>query len=401
MKIMKITRLAGAFIVAAGLNSLMLASSHAQDIKLGFNGDISASPTAQAGQSGVLGLQAAIEDVNAKGGVLGRKLALVIRDDLSQPPKSIQNMSELIDNEKVVAIFGPSNSGNAMAWKHLPNAKKVPVIVPIATGTDITKAAGADNYMFRVSMVDRDNIVGLMAYVKNNPASKIIGYMAETTGYGQGGLKDIQEIGDLHGIKPVAIEKFGVADTDMTSQLNKMKAAGVDTIVVWSQSTPTGQLFRSMEKLNYFPLTLTSWVADQDGFFNAAGKSLAERPIFIRTIPGNLTPRLQKFYDRIAPKMSSPTAPLAQAAHAYDSVMLLVAAINQAKSTDGAKVHDALENLQTPYEGIMKTYDKPFSKTQHEGLTAKDFHWVKWQNGKIVSYADSTIKSLKESDFKR
>ena len=118
MKIMKITRLAGAFIVAAGLNSLMLASSHAQDIKLGFNGDISASPTAQAGQSGVLGLQAAIEDVNAKGGVLGRKLALVIRDDLSQPPKSIQNMSELIDNEKVVAIFGPSNSGNAMAWKH-------------------------------------------------------------------------------------------------------------------------------------------------------------------------------------------------------------------------------------------------------------------------------------------
>ena len=180
-----------------------------------------------------------------------------------------------------------------------------------------------------------------------------------------------------------------------------MKAAGVDTIVVWSQSTPTGQLFRSMEKLNYFPLTLTSWVADQDGFFNAAGKSLAERPIFIRTIPGNLTPRLQKFYDRIAPKMSSPTAPLAQAAHAYDSVMLLVAAINQAKSTDGAKVHDALENLQTPYEGIMKTYDRPFSKTQHEGLTAKDFHWVKWQNGKIVSYADSTIKSLKESDFKR
>ena len=401
MKIMKITKLVGALIVAAGLNSLMVASSHAQDIKLGFNGDISASPTAQAGQSGVLGLQAAIEDVNAKGGVLGRKLALVIRDDLSQPPKSIQIMSELIDNEKVVAIFGPSNSGNAMAWKHLPNSKKVPVIVPIATGTDITKAASADNYMFRVSMVDRDNIVGLMAYVKNNPASKKIGYMAETTGYGQGGLKDIQEIGDLHGIKPVAVEKFGVADTDMTSQLNKMKAAGVDTIVVWSQSTPTGQLFRSMEKLNYFPLTLTSWVADQDGFFNAAGKSLAERPVFIRTIPGNLTPRLQKFYDRIAPKMSSPTAPLAQAAHAYDSVMLLVAAINQAKSTDGAKVHDALENLQTPYEGIMKTYDKPFSKTQHEGLTPKDFHWVKWQNGKIVSYEDSTIKSLKESDFKR
>ena len=86
---------------AAALSFFGLAAQ-AQDIKLGFNGDLSASPSALSGQAAVLGLQAAIEDVNAAGGVLGRKLTLVIRDDLSQPPKSIQNMSDLIDNEKVV-----------------------------------------------------------------------------------------------------------------------------------------------------------------------------------------------------------------------------------------------------------------------------------------------------------
>src|SRR3954451_23664500 len=100
------------------------------------------------------------------------------------------------DNEKVVTIFGPTNSGNALAWKHIPNQKKIPVINPISTSTDITKpvSAGADNYMFRVSMVDREQISGLLAYTKANPAAKKIGFMAETTGYGQAGLKDLQEV---------------------------------------------------------------------------------------------------------------------------------------------------------------------------------------------------------------
>src|SRR5439155_3508066 len=163
----------------AGVVALAAASSvQGQDIKLGFNGDLSASPSAQSGQAAVLGLQAAIEDVNAAGGVLGRKLVLVVRDDLSQPPKSIQNMSDLIDNEKVVAVFGPTNSGNALAWKHIPNQKKIPVIGTIGSGTDITKpvSAGADNYMFRVSMVDREQVAGCMSYVIRSPRSKIVGY---------------------------------------------------------------------------------------------------------------------------------------------------------------------------------------------------------------------------------
>ena len=117
---------AKAAVAAAAI--LISGTAVAQEIKLGFNGDLSASPSAQSGQAAVLGIRAAIEDVNAAGGVLGRNLTLVVRDDLSQPPKSIQNMSDLIDNEKVVTIFGPTNSGNAMAWKHIPNQKKIPVM---------------------------------------------------------------------------------------------------------------------------------------------------------------------------------------------------------------------------------------------------------------------------------
>lgn len=387
---------------AAALFSFAAAVHAAPDILVGFNGDLSASPSAQSGQAGVLGLQSAIDDLNASGGVLGRKLSLVIRDDQSQPPKSIQNMSDLIDNEKVVAVFGPTNSGNALAWKNIPNQKKVPSIGMIGSGTDITKpiTPGSDNYMFRVSMVDREQISGLVAYAKKNPNAKRIGLMAETTGYGQGGMKDLQEIAKLQGIEPAAVEKFGVSDTDMTSQLNKMKSAGVDTILVWAQGTPTGVLFRSMEKINYFPTVLSSWAADNVTFFDAAGKTLSERPLFMRTLSENRTPRQQKLYDRVAAKLSASSA-FPFVAHGYDAVMLLAQAIKQAGSTDGAKLREALENLQGSYDGMMKVYNKPFSKTAHEALLAEDFQWIKWKNGKLMSYSDDVIKSLTSTDFKK
>ncbi len=398
MKTSNILKFAVTTAILAGCASF----SYAQDIKLGFNGDLSASPSAQSGQAAVLGIQAAIEDINAAGGLLGRKLSLTVRDDLSQPPKSIQNMSELIDNEKVIAVFGPTNSGNALAWKHIPNQKKIPVFGTIGSATDITKpmSPGAENYMFRIGMVDREQISGLFAYVKKNPAIKKIGYMAETTGYGQGGLKDLNEVGELYGIKPVAIEKFGVADTDMTSQLSKMKAAGVDTILVWAQGTPIGQLLRSMEKINYFPLTISSWAADNASFLQTAGKTLAERPLFMRTISETKTARTQKLYDRIGPKMVSASA-FGFAAHSYDAAMMLAAAIKQANSTDGQKIREALENLMTSLDGQMKSYDKPFSKTTHEALTSKDYVWTKWKEGKLVSYSDNVVKSIIPSDYKK
>jgi branched-chain amino acid transport system substrate-binding protein len=275
------------------------------------------------------------------------------------------------------------------------------VLVTNATATDVTTPVGAQNYMFRVSMVDREQVAGLIAYVKKNSASKKVGFMVDTTGYGEGGLKDLLRVGELQGIQPVDVEKFAVTDTDMTSQLGKMKAKGVDTLIVWAAPTPLAQLFRSMEKINYYPLTLTSWAADQQAFLDTAGRTLAERPLFMRTISENMSARQQGLFDRLKPKMgASARSEFTEVAQAYDSVMLLTLAIKQAGSTDGERVREALENLQTPYQGIVKNYVKPFSKSEHEALNAKDYVWVKWKDGALVNYADGVTKMLKTEDFK-
>ncbi|MGF6985249.1 branched-chain amino acid transport system substrate-binding protein [Paraburkholderia atlantica] len=393
-------------IVAAILGTLTLATAvsaaGAEEIKVGFNGDLSASPSAQSGQAAVLGMQAAIDDVNAAGGVLGKKLTLVQRDDVSAPPKSIQNMTDLIDNEGVVAVFGPTNSGNAMAWKHIVDQKKIPVIDNVSSGTDITKpmSPGADNYMFRVSMVDREQVAALVAYVKKSNDIKKVGFMSETTGYGQGGLRDLNAIAAVQGIKPVDTEQFGVGDTDMTSQLNKLKAAGADTVIIWAQGTPIAQVMRSMEKINYYPRTLSSWAADNITFYDAAGKTLAEKPLFLRTVSENRTPAQDKLFARVGSKLKAPSS-FSFALHGYDSVLVLVQAIKQANSTDGAKVRAALEDLNSPVQGLLKIYNKPFSKANHEALTAKDLVWVHWKDGKLLPYTDQMTTSLTAADYKQ
>ena len=103
--------------VAAAITSgwMLAVPAHAQDIKVGFNADQSGTAVAELGIAARHGFDLAIEDINKAGGVLGRKLVGVIRDDTGAPPKSIQNMTELIDNEKVVGVIGPANSGNALA----------------------------------------------------------------------------------------------------------------------------------------------------------------------------------------------------------------------------------------------------------------------------------------------
>jgi branched-chain amino acid transport system substrate-binding protein len=381
--------------------SLAAAPAFAQDIKIGYNSDQSGGGAAEHGLSGRFGVEMAIEDLNKAGGVLGRKVVLVNRDDTGQPPKSIQNMNELIDSEKVVAVIGPTNSGNALAWLHLPQQKKVPVISHVATATEITKRyeKEARNYIFRVSMVDREQVALLAAYAVKASKTKKIALIGDSTGYGQGGVKDAVEILKLHGVTPVANEKFQPKDTDMTSQLSKVKNSGADVLIVYALADANAHLMKSMEKLNFFPVTLGSWANLATPFVNIAGKKLAENLIFAASVTETSNERAKALNARILAKEKN--LPIfVTAAQGYDAVMLLAAAIKKAGSTDGEKVRDALEAIDG-VQGVIKTYNKPFTKTGHEALGVADFRLAKWKDGKVVDFEDAIVKSIKPADLKK
>ncbi|MFY4005225.1 ABC transporter substrate-binding protein [Achromobacter denitrificans] len=371
------------------------------DIKIGYNSDMSASGSADFGVSALSGAGQAAEEINAAGGVLGRKLVIVARDDVGSPPKSIQNANELVDNEKVVAMLGGVNSGNMLAWLHIVQQKKVPTISPSATATEITNRYSKEpaNYIFRVSMRDLDQITLLAAYAAKATKNKKIAIIADTTGYGQQGAKDAAHVLGLYGITPVANEKFGPKDTDMSSQLNKIKAAGADTVIVYALADANGHLMRSQEKINYFPVTLGSWANLSPPFLRIAGPELAKKMIFTASITEDSTPQSRALYDAIMKKEGKlPTYVFA--AHAYDSVKILAAAMTQAQSTDGEKVQQALDKLGK-VDGVIKTYAPAFTKENHEALSYRDFRLVRWIDGKVVTVDDEVSRGIKPDELKQ
>ncbi|WOB06683.1 ABC transporter substrate-binding protein [Piscinibacter gummiphilus] len=388
-------------LLAAALGALSF-TAFAQDIRIGFNADQSGTGAAELGVAARHGFDLAIEDINKAGGIGGRKLVGLIRDDTGQPPKSIQNMTELIDSEKVVAVIGPTNSGNALAWLHIPQQKKIPVIGPVATATDITRryASEPQNYIFRVSMVDREQVSLLVAYAVKATKNQKIAFIADTTGFGQQGTKDLTEVLALHGQKPVAVEKFGPKDTDMTSQLAKIRDSGADTVIVYGLADANAQLLRSMEKINYLPTTLGTWGNMSTPLLNIAGKKLAEHIIFATSTAEDSNPRAIALAARVReryPQMPTFVA----AAQSYDSVMLLASAIRKAGSTDGEKVAAVLDSGVPDTQGVVKLYKAPFSKANHDALSVNDFHLARWKDGKVTTYVDAVSKSLTPADFKK
>jgi branched-chain amino acid transport system substrate-binding protein len=378
-----------------------MGAAHAQDIKIGFNADQSGTGAAELGMAARHGFELAIEDINRAGGVLGRKLVAVVRDDTGSPPKSIQNMTELIDSEKVAAVVGPTNSGNALAWLHLPQQKKIPVMVPVATATEITKryAGEPQNFIFRVSMVDREQVALLAAYAVKASKNQKIALIADSTGFGQQGVKDLTEVLALHGVERAAVAKFGPKDTDMTAQLARIKETGADTLIVYGLADANAQLLRSMEKVDYFPVTLGTWGNMSTNLLDIAGPRLAEHMIFATSIAEDSSPRAAALAKRVRARYPQ-LATFVSAAQAYDCVVLLAEAIRTANTTDGARVADALEHLPDT-AGIVKTYRKPFTKANHEALSVEDFHLARWHDSKVTAYTDGITKSLTAVDLKK
>src|SRR5260221_5134156 len=154
------------FLTARGAASLSLAvvPAKAEDtIKLGLVAAMSGQ-SAKSGEAIVRGLSLAIDEVNAKGGLLGKKVELLVRDDESNPAKGVVAARELVQGQKVAAFFGGLDTPVSVAIVPFANQAKVPFMGVWAAGTPITQNGAAENYVFRVSAVDDPGDVALVDY---------------------------------------------------------------------------------------------------------------------------------------------------------------------------------------------------------------------------------------------
>ena len=360
------------FTIAAAAALLTNGASYAQEaIKIGVSGPYTGGSSSM-GVSMRDGVRLAVKEINAAGGVAGKKIEIIERDDEAKNERGVQIAQELINKEKVVATVGFINTGVALASQRFYQEAKIPVMNNVATGTIVTKQFTGDNYIFRNAARDEIQAPMIVKEAIETRGFKKVAILADSTNYGQLGREDLEKALKAKGITPVATEKFNIKDVDMTPQLLKAKEAGAEVILTYAIGPELAQIANSMAKLGWKKPMIGSWTLSMANFIDTAGKNGEGARMPQTFIQEANTKKRKAFIDsylkEFKPKNGRIDSPVS-AAQGYDSIYLLAAAIKQAGSTDGVKIREALENLDKKVEGVVTTYDKPFSKNDHEAIT--------------------------------
>jgi branched-chain amino acid transport system substrate-binding protein len=238
---------------AAAVLGMLIPAGAQEPIKIGFSGALT-GPAAFVGVEIKRGTEIAIDEINAKGGIKGRKMVLISRDDEHNPVKTVAQYRELVEREKVVAIVGATNSASMLAVAPIVNdALKVPVICPATDATAITendaRKQGLDNYIFRVGMYGTGQANFMVDTMVKKFGHTKVGLLTWTGGWGVTGRSELQRRLKENGLAAVADETFDNNDTDMTPQIIKLKNAGAQSILNYALVRENTFVVQTKEKL--------------------------------------------------------------------------------------------------------------------------------------------------------
>jgi branched-chain amino acid transport system substrate-binding protein len=384
----KIKTVVTAFALAASFSVFA-----ADPIRIGVSGPYTGGSSPMGGSMRD-GVRLATAEINAKGGVLGRQIELIERDDEAKNERGVQVSQELINKEGVVATVGYINTGVSLASQRFYQEAKIPVLNNVATGSIVTKQflppEHADNYVFRTSANDTIQSAMIVKEAIDNRKFTKVAILADSTNYGQLGREDLEKALAAKNIKPVAVEKFNVKDVDMTAQLLKAKEAGAQAILTYAIGPELAQIANGMEKLGWKVPMMGSWTLSMGNFIDNAGKNGEGARMPQTFIQEPSTPKRKAFIEAYLKAYNPPNGRIpspVSAAQGYDSMYILAAAIKQAGNTNGVKIREALENLNEKIDGVVTTYNHPYTHDNHEAITmdmvvmgeVKDGHVVRAQ----------------------
>ncbi len=382
------------FPVAAAvtLNMAMFGGAQAAEppIKVGLVAALSGQ-SAKSGEALTRGLTMAINEVNASGGVLGRPLELVRRDDESNPSKGILAARELVQREKVAVLFGGLDTPVSLAIVPLVNQMKVPFMGIWAAGTKITENGAADNYVFRVSAVDELVDEALVNYGVDHGVKKP-GMILINNPWGESNEAGFKRALEKRGMANAGVERIQDSDLDVVPQLTRLKNAGADTLLLVGNVSPSAQVVKSLDRMGWDVPVVSHWGPAGGRFGELAGPN-AGRVHFIQTYvftehnsaKGDaLLAALKTAYPQI--KTLADVTPAVGIANAYDGLHLAVEAIKKAGSTDGKAIRDGFYAI-SEYDGLIKDYKQPFTPTKHDALGPDDYLFTHFVNDQIVPLA--------------
>jgi branched-chain amino acid transport system substrate-binding protein len=377
-KLLSVCSAAVVGLAALGFGSQPAAA--AEPIKIGSVLSVT-GPAAFLGEPELKTLQMYVDEINKKGGVLGRPLELVHYDDGSDASKANSFAKRLIESDHVDAIVGGTTSGSTMSMVPLVEKAQIP-FVSLAGAVVIVDPVKP--WVFKTPHTDRMAAEKVFADMQARGISKVA-LLSETSGFGQSGMKEAQCVAEKYGITLVANETYGPKDTDMSPQLTKIKGMGdVQALFVFGLGQGAAIVTKNYKQLGLdMPLYQSHGVASNQ-FLALAGDAAegVRLPSPAQLVAAKLPdadpqkPVVLAYNEAFQARWGSETSTFG--GYAYDGLMLMVHAMETAKSTEAAKVRDALE-ATSGYVGISGVFT--MTATDHMGLSLDSFRMLEVKGG--------------------
>ena len=327
-------------------------------------------------------LEMLVEDMNMKGGIIGKKVELVIKDSGGSPEKAVSFAKQLIDEEKVFAIIGPSTSGETMAIKNIAEEGKTLLISCAAAEVIVNPLA---KYVFKVAPRDSYAAVKIFEQMKKMKISRI-GVLSSNTGFGKAGKEQLEKLAPEHGIRIFVNEVYDKSATDLTAEVTKLKAAKVQAIVNWSIEPAQAIVIKNARQMGMkVPIFQSHGFANVQ-YAKAAGAAAegvifpASRIVVADALPdkNHQKPVITAYKRAYEAKFGEDVSTFG--GHAYDSLMLLARAIREG-GEDREQVRSSFEKIRN-FIGTAGIFN--FSPTDHNGLDIDSFAMITVKNGKFV-----------------
>jgi len=327
-------------------------------------------------------LEMLAEELNAQGGIGGRKIQLVVKDTGGSPEKAISFAKQLIDEEKVFAIVGPSTSGETMAVKSVAEEGRTILLSCAAAEVIVNPVA---RYVFKTPQKDSYAVVKIFQQMRKMGIARI-GVLTSNTGFGKAGKEQIEKLAPEHGIQIALNEVYDKAATDLTAEATKLKGANVQAVLNWSIEPAQSIVLKNVRQLG-----LAIPIFQSHGFANiqyvkAAGEAAegvifpAGRLVVAESLPDSHPQKklLVAYKNAYEARFKEDVSTFG--GHAYDALLLLRKGVEQG-GLDREKARAAVESLKG-VAGTAGIFN--LSPADHNGLDLDAFEMLTVKNGRFA-----------------
>jgi branched-chain amino acid transport system substrate-binding protein len=375
-------------IAACGDDSADGGGSSSEPIKVGQIVSLTGNYS-PLGSENKKSVELAVEQINAKGGVNGRKIELTVKDDKSQPDQSVLAFNEL--KGSVSAIIGSPFSNSALATIPQVDREKIPYLSLTPADEQVNPV---HPYVFVIPATSATYALRTLQYYKGTGITKVAVAYDTKSSYAVAGFKGMQSQAAANGVTLVATEEFQTTTTEFSAVINKTRSSGAEALMVWATGAPAVAFTKQYATAGLgIPLMLTGAQASKL-FLDPAGP--AAEGIFLsssigvvgKDLPaGPQKDAINELASTFQSKYGYPPPQFAQ--DGYSAVKLLAAAVEKAKSTDKEKLRSALEGLTllTP-NGTYK-----YSASDHSGLK-EDYISINKVTGGVITPTDWAKQQL-------